>query len=104
MNRSNAAAVSLAITVLMLIAACAGPSTTTLPDGRTAFRIDCSAGVGGLNFCFEKAGKSCGAEGYTIVGEDGATISSSSATETERAARLRAYQLNSNSILVVCGT
>lgn len=104
MNRSNAAAIGLAIPALLLITACAGPSTTTLADGRTANRIDCSAGVGGLNFCFEKAGKSCGAEGYTIVGKDGEMISSSTATATEREARLQANQLNVNHIFVVCGT
>ena len=104
MNRSNAAAIGLVIPILLLIAACAGQSSTTLPDGRTALRIDCSASVGGLNFCFEQAGKSCGAEGYTILGRGGEMISSSSATASEREARLRAYDADANSIFIVCGT
>ena len=104
MNRSNTATIGLAFPIFLLIAACAGSSTNTLPDGRSTLRIDCSAGVGGLNYCFEKAGKSCGAEGYTIVGRDGETISTSNAATSEREARLRAYDADANSINIVCGT
>lgn len=94
----------MSIAVLVLLAACAGnQETTTLPDGTIAYRIDCGQGSGGLNFCFEKAGKSCGAHGYTIVTPDGRVISSTAAVSSERATRVRENQADRNSILVTCG-
>ncbi len=104
MNYIMTAKLTLFIPVLALLAACGAQTQTALPDGTMATRIDCSAQTGGLNFCFEKAGKSCGADGYTILARDGQAISSSNATETERIARIQSYQTDGNSILIKCGT
>ncbi len=95
-----------AVFAVSLLAACAsqGPVTTTLPDGTLAYRIACGQGTGGMNFCFEKAGKSCGADGYTIVRPDGTVVSSSRANESEREVRVRQNQADRNSILITCGT
>ncbi len=87
---------------IALLSACATPLETTLADGSVAYRIDCSS-ARGLNYCFEKAGKSCGAEGYSIVGRGGELISSSNAASSEQEARVLAYQSNRTSILVRCG-
>ena len=102
----NTLSLGIAVCALSLLAACAsqGPATTTLPDGSLAYRIDCGQGSGGMNFCFEKAGKSCGADGYTIVRPDGTFVSSSRANESERAVRVRQNQADRNSILITCGT
>lgn len=89
--------------VLLVLAACAAPTQTTLSDGTVAFRIDCDGAVGGMNYCLERAGKSCGAAGYTIVDEDGRTISSSAACGTDIDACVKLYETDQNSILVRCG-
>ena len=88
--------------VLALLAACAGPSQTTLPDGSVAYRIDCDGSAAGMNYCFERAGKSCGAAGYVIVDEDGQTISDSTAADSDAGALVREYAAGQNSILVSC--
>ena len=85
-----------------LLGACATPLETTLADSTVAYRIDCSS-ARGLNYCFEKAGKSCGADGYSIVGRDGQLISSGNAASSEQEARVLAYQSNRTSILIRCG-
>ena len=104
MNKIKALKLGLAIPALALLAACAAPVTTTLPDGSVAYRIDCGGSNEGLNFCFEKAGKSCGAEGYTIYDSQGQAITSSATAAGERAPRVLAYDSSGNSILIKCGT
>ncbi len=88
----------------MLTTACSSQRTTTLPDGTVATRIDCTSSTSGLNFCFEKAGKSCGAEGYTIVSPQGEVLGSSAVAGTEPAALVRGFDGNAASILIKCGT
>ena len=90
------------ISILALLAACAAPTETTLADRSVAYRIDCAASGGGLNYCFEKAGKSCGAAGYTVYAEDGQTISRVSAGETDIRSVVSEYEGDQNSILIKC--
>lgn len=88
-----------------LLTACAAPvRTTTLPDGSRAYLIDCEGTARGLNMCFEKAGKSCGAEGYTIVGKRGQRLSSSDVADTDMQNLMKSYATDKSSILVKCGS
>ncbi len=88
-----------------LLTACAAPvQTTTLADGSRAYLIDCEGTARGLNMCFEKAGKSCGAEGYTIVGKRGQRLSSSDVADAEMQDLMKAYATDKSSILVKCGS
>ena len=103
MTTSKTISLGLGCTALALLAACTPQQTTTLADGSVAYRINCDATPSGLNFCFENAGKSCGADGYTIIGRDGETISTSRVARSDREAVVRAYLTNQNSILVKCG-
>ncbi len=95
--------ISLTLSLLAL-AACAAPTQTTLSDGTMALRIDCDGTIGGMNYCLERAGKSCGAAGYTIVDQDGRTISSSASCATDMEACVKADKTDQNQILVRCGT
>lgn len=88
---------------LLVLAACAAPTQTTLSDGTVAIRIDCDASIGGMNYCLERAGKSCGAAGYRIVDQDGRTISSSAACGKDIDACIKVFETDQNSILVRCG-
>ncbi len=96
----------LAISAAVLLTACAGPNQVTLPDGTVAYAIACDGSPAGMNYCFERAGKSCGAEGYTIVDNDGSVISTSAAVDQDSQAlvRLRAYSTDQSSMLVKCGS
>jgi len=104
MTASRIMAAAMVVPALIMLSACGVPAQTTLPDGSYAYRIDCGNASGGLNYCFEKAGKSCGAAGYSIVSRDGQLISSSTAAESERQVRVEAYQSNAKSILIKCGS
>lgn len=103
-NRLEAVRFGLTATMLLLLAGCAASPVTTLPDGSVAYRIDCDGSARGLNLCFEKAGKSCGADGYTIVDPDGRRISSSRIADYDMQTIVRAYSSDKNSILVRCGS
>ena len=103
MDYPKALAVALQVTGLAMLAACAGTTTTTLPDGTVAYEIPCDRASGGMNYCFERAGKSCGAEGYTIVDEEGQVLSTGTVAEAESAGRIASYLTDQESILVKCG-
>lgn len=103
MTQIKATQFGITISFLALLAACAAPTQTTLPDGTVAYRIDCDRTSAGLNLCFERAGKSCGADGYTIVDREGRTISTNRVADSDQAALVREYEANQNSILVKCG-
>jgi len=94
----------LTIGALTLLAACAAPTQTTLSDGTVATRIDCDGTASGLNYCFERAGKSCGAAGYTIVDQDGTVISESDVAGSGAGSLVKEYATDQNSILVKCGS
>ncbi len=94
----------LTISALTLLAACAAPTQTTLSDGTVAHRIECDGTASGLNYCFERAGKSCGAAGYTIVDQDGQTISEGGVGGSDTETLVRQYATDQNSILVKCGS
>jgi hypothetical protein len=79
------------------------PAATRLPDGSVAYRINCDATAGGLNYCFENAGKTCGAEGYSIVGSDGRFLSTSDVADSDLAALTLQFENDSRSILIKCG-
>jgi hypothetical protein len=104
MHKIKVLRLGVTISGLALLAACAAPAQTTLSDGTAAFRIDCEDRAGGLNYCFERAGKSCGSAGYTIVDTDGRTLSDSDVVDSELDALARAYEADQNSVLVRCGT
>ena len=104
MNISKSIKLGLTFSVAALLTACAAPTETTLADGTTALLIDCGGTTRGMNYCFEKAGKSCGADGYTIVGQDGRVIATGEAADTDPAAVVRNFDAETNSILVKCGT
>ena len=87
-----------------LLVACAAPNRTQLPDGTYAYRIDCGGSARGLNYCLEKAGKSCGAAGYRIVDEFGTTVSSSVDLDDDPLALFKDWEGDRNSILIRCGT
>lgn len=87
-----------------MLAACAGgPSQVTLSDRTIATRISCDGIPRGLNYCFERAGKSCGAEGYTIVDQDGMAIGKSDVADAGTEALVRQYAEDASSILIKCG-
>ena len=87
-----------------LLAACGAPSQVTLPDGTLATRIDCGASAADMNYCFEKAGKSCGAAGYEIVGPEGELLGNSEAAAADSVRVVRAWRTDANSIYIRCGT
>jgi len=93
-----------AILVLGLGACATTPETTTLADGSVAFRVNCDGASSGMNYCFERAGKSCGAEGYSIVDSNGRVVSSANATDSDLAPITKAWQEDQSSILVRCGS
>lgn len=89
-----------------IVGACAsGPSQVTLPDGTLATRIDCGGSTVGLNYCFEQAGKSCGAEGYTVVDPaTGTVLSTSELAAADPDAFTVAFSTETKSIFIKCGT
>ena len=92
------------VSVLALLNACASaPSVVTLPDGSVAYRIDCGGSAVGLNYCFEQAGKSCGAEGYSIVSPDGRVLSTSEVAAADPESLTVAFSTDTNVIYVKCG-
>ena len=103
MNGIEFIRLGLAVTALGLLAVCGStPNTVTLPDGTVAYRIDCGGTASGPNCCFEKAGKSCGAEDYTIVTKEGRRISSSNAATSTSS--VVSWETDNNSILITCVT
>lgn len=92
------------LAVVVLLVACAGPGEVRLADGTMAYRIDCDGTAAGLNYCFERAGKSCGAEGYSIVDSNGAVIATSAVADQDADALVRDYSTVQNSMLIKCGT
>lgn len=102
MNMIKATTAGLAASSLALLAACAGPAQMTLPDGSVAFLIDCDGSGRGLNACFERAGRSCGAAGYSIVNADGRRVSGSDVSDSEMARITKAFATDTSSILVKC--
>ena len=95
---------SLVAATATLLSACAGPAQTTLADGSVAYKIDCAANAAGMNYCFEKAGKSCGADGYLIVGRDGQILGKGEAAASENVKVVAAWQTDRNSIYIKCDT
>ena len=104
MTNYKAMKLGLAISAAVLLAACAATDQTTLSDGTAALRIDCDGTAAGMNYCFERAGKSCGAEGYTIVDPSGRMLSGSDVADTDLESLVRAYETDNNSVLIRCGS
>ena len=102
-NLRPACVVSASVAVLLL-AACAGPTQTTLADGTVAYQIECDGTAPGMNYCFERAGKTCGATGYSLVNSEGQVIASSDAAGSDPQSLGRVYKTVQNSILVKCGS
>ena len=104
MNPIKFVRVALSLFTLTFLAACAAPTQTTLADGTVALLIDCEGTSAGLNYCFERAGKSCGAEGYSIVDPSGRVLSGGDVADEDAASIVRQFQTDQSSILVKCGT
>ena len=104
MKTTSALSTLLASAALTALAGCAAPAQTTLADGTVAYRIDCAASPSGMNYCFEKAGKSCGAAGYQIVTRDGVILGDSEAAASDSVKVVKAWQTDSNSIFIRCGS
>ena len=102
MNKISATKLGLAASVFALFTACAAPGQTTLSDGSVAYQIECDGTAGGMNYCFERAGKSCGVAGYSIVDRNGQVLSATGVGDSDAEALARAYETDSNSILVRC--
>ena len=92
------------VSALLLFAACAAPTQTTLSDGTVAYRIECEGTARGVNYCLERAGKSCGAVGYTIVDQDGRMISGGDVADSAGQSRISEYATDQNSLLFRCGS
>ncbi|MFK8052972.1 MAG: hypothetical protein AB8F65_08335 [Woeseiaceae bacterium] len=93
-----------AVGCLVMLGACAAPVSTELSDGTFAYKIDCDGTARGLNYCLEKAGKSCGAKGYTLVSEAGERLSNSDAVSSDSQAFFKDYAGDRNRIYYQCGT
>ena len=104
MNMKTLTRTGALISSLVLLAACAGPAQTTLADGSVAYQIDCDGSSAGLQRCFERAGKSCGAEGYMLVTQDGRVVTTSSAAGPASEAQVKIFEDDMNSILFKCGS
>jgi hypothetical protein len=61
-------------------AGCAVQHETYLPDGSKGFSINCGGQALSWAQCYEKAGKTCGAHGYEIIGKEGESNPSATAT------------------------
>ncbi|MDJ0916353.1 MAG: hypothetical protein QNJ05_01230 [Woeseiaceae bacterium] len=107
MNKSTLIKVSIAAASLAITAGCTGTGgggLTALADGTTALAIECDGTARGLNFCFELAGKSCGAKGYTILNEAGEAIGKSDYADAGTDRLIRQQAEDENRLLVRCGT
>lgn len=99
----NTYKVGFSLAACLLMTACAGtPQTTTFADGSTAMRIVCDASAAGLNRCFERAGRSCGATGYTIVDARGIPIAAGRTGDAPTESMVKEYEMDQNSILIKC--
>ncbi|MEL7022826.1 MAG: hypothetical protein AAGL69_03700 [Pseudomonadota bacterium] len=56
------------------LSACATPRLTELADGSAVYQVDCDGTPRGLNYCLEKAGRTCGAQAYILYADDGRRI------------------------------
>ena len=97
--------IALAAFAVAALGACAANEPiTTLPDGSEAIRIECGGSSVGVNYCFEKAGKTCGAEGYSIVAPDGTVMATVNMSGTNAQDLTTGFSSETNSILIKCGT
>lgn len=61
------------VTVLVaagLLTGCAMSKEIYLPDGTLGHSISCDGSALSVRHCFEKASQLCGAQGYTVIGQD----------------------------------
>ncbi|MEM9056563.1 MAG: hypothetical protein AAGD86_03750 [Pseudomonadota bacterium] len=93
----------LPVAAAVLLSACAAPTQTRLDDGTLVYRIECEGSAAGLNYCFGKAGKSCGAAGFTVVDETGKELTDSEASNVGVDGSVSLWAGDQNSILVKCG-
>ena len=87
------------ISSVLLLAACAGPAQTTLADGSVAYQLECDGSQTGLQRCLERAGKTCGAQGYLLVTQDGRAVSSAPA---DSQVLTKVFEDDMNAILFKC--
>ncbi|MDJ0759525.1 MAG: hypothetical protein QNJ19_09000 [Woeseiaceae bacterium] len=107
MNKSTLIKASLSAISLAMLAGCGatgGSNLTVLGDGTTALAVECDGTPRGLNFCFELAGKSCGAQGYTIFNQAGESIGKSDYADAGTDRLIRQQAEDENRILIRCGS
>ena len=104
MKKSKALRLGLAISATAMLAACAGSGQTVSPGSTLTLNIDCEGTARGLNYCLERAGKSCGAAGYTIVNSAGEMLSNSTIAASDMETLVKAYETDRNGVLVRCGS
>ncbi len=107
MNKSTLIKACLSAASLASLSGCAGAggsNLTVLADGTTALAIECDGTARGLNFCFELAGKSCGAQGYTILNEAGEAIGKSDYADAGTDRLIRQQAEDENRLLIRCGS
>ncbi len=102
MRQNKFTYLSIVLGAAGLLAGCAGSTQTTLSDGTVANLVECDGTTRGMNYCFERAGKTCGAADYTIVDREGNTIARSNLTDEDSASLIKQYANDQNSILVKC--
>lgn len=52
---------------VLVLAGCATAKPIIAPDGKTAYRLDCSGTSRSWGDCMQKAGETCGAHGYDVL-------------------------------------
>lgn len=62
---------ALTICLAALVSGCVAPKRIRLPDGNQGYAITCNGSARTWNWCYEQAGKACGAAGYDVLTQDG---------------------------------
>ena len=88
--------------LFLVLAGCAAPRLTSLADGRSVYQIDCDGTPRGLNYCLEKAGRTCGARAYTLYAEDGRRISFGGDSEISGEVAYKDFPGDRSQILFLC--
>jgi hypothetical protein len=92
------------VVALAGLTGCATPDIVRLADGSLVYRIDCAGSASGLNYCYGRAGKTCGAEGFSVVDETGRVLSIGGGSTTTQDEQVMLHAADKNSLLVKCGS
>lgn len=92
----------LASSALFVLGGCAAPQLTTLEDGTVAYQIDCDGTARGLNYCLEKAGRTCAARGYVLYNKAGERVSLAGEAGSSGQATYKEFEGDRNRIIFQC--